>query len=186
MNEDLFLLFILPLNRAGIRYMVTGSAAVTVYGEPRLTHDVDLVIALPQADIGVLKECYPKETFYSPPEETMLEEVRRSGGGSFNVVHSATGFKADFYLAQEDLHRWGMERRATVDVGGEQVWIAPPEYVIVRKLMAYREGGSEKHLRDIAGMLKISPGSIDRAVLSSFIVEMGLEKEWEKVGRVAG
>ncbi len=186
MNEDLFLLFILPLNRARIRYMVTGSAAVTVYGEPRLTHDVDLVIALPQAEIGVLKECYPKKTFYSPPEEIILEEVRRSVGGSFNVVHSATGFKADFYLAQEDLHRWGMERRTTVDVGGEQVWIAPPEYVIVRKLMAFREGGSEKHLRDISGILRLSSESVDRDVLAGFVGEMGLETEWERVACAAG
>lgn len=166
--------------------MVTGSAAVTVYGEPRLTHDVDLVIALSQAEIGVLRECYPKESFYTPPAETVFEEVRRSRSGSFNVVHTETGFKADFYIAQEALHHWGMERRNPVDIGGEQVWIAPAEYVVIRKLMAYREGGSEKHLRDIGGILRISPDSVDRAVLASFVADLRLEHEWAKVGRADG
>lgn len=126
-------------------------------------------------------ECYPKEAFNTPPEEAILNEIRREGGGSFNVVHSATGFKADFYLAQEELHRWGMERRTTVSVGGEQIWIAPSVYVIVRKLMAYREGGSEKHLRDIRGILRISPEVVDQAELSRLIWTMELKAEWQKV-----
>ena len=43
---DLFLVFIRPLNRLSIPYMVTGSAASMAYGEPRMTHDIDLVVEL--------------------------------------------------------------------------------------------------------------------------------------------
>ena len=50
-EPELFLLFVRPLNRANIRYMVTGSVAAIFYGEPRLTHDVDLVAFLNEADI---------------------------------------------------------------------------------------------------------------------------------------
>ena len=48
---DLFLLFVRPLNRAGIPYMIGGSVASIFYGEPRLTHAVDFVITLIRADI---------------------------------------------------------------------------------------------------------------------------------------
>ena len=45
-EADLFLLFVRPLNRAGIRYMIGGSVAAIFYGEPRLTNDVDFVVSL--------------------------------------------------------------------------------------------------------------------------------------------
>ena len=45
-EAELFLLFVCPLNRAGIRYVISGSVAAIFYGEPRLTHDVDFVCFL--------------------------------------------------------------------------------------------------------------------------------------------
>ena len=50
-------------------------------------------------------------------------------------------------------------------VEGDPLVVAQPEYVIVRKLEYYREGGSEKHLRDIRSMLDTSPELIQRAEL---------------------
>jgi len=43
-QPELSLLFIRPLNRIGVRYLVSGSVAAILYGEPRLTHDVDFVV----------------------------------------------------------------------------------------------------------------------------------------------
>jgi len=59
--------------------------------------------------------------------------------------------------------------------------LAPPEYVIVRKLEYFRDGGSDKHLRDIRGMLNISNEQIDRAALDEWIKLQGVEQEWKKV-----
>ena len=59
--------------------------------------------------------------------------------------------------------------------------LAPPEYVIVRKLEYYREGGSEKHLRDIRAMLAVSGGQLDQPALDEMIRQRGLEAEWKKV-----
>ena len=181
MVEDLFLLFIEPLNRVSIPYMVTGSAAVTVYGEPRLTNDVDIVVALSRGDGGRLSALYPVETFYFPPQEVIESELQKSSGGGFNVIHHATGFKADFYLAQDPLHTWGLEKKSSVEIEGEKVWLAPAEYVIIRKLQFYREGGSEKHLRDISGIMRVSSGLVDETVLSNLINEYGLRAIWAKV-----
>ena len=60
-EPDLFLLFVRPLNRAGIRYIVSGSVAAIFYGEPRLTHDVDFVVFLNDADIQRLVEVFPAD-----------------------------------------------------------------------------------------------------------------------------
>jgi hypothetical protein len=96
-----------------------------------------------------------------------------------DVIHHETGFKADIYLAgQDELHRWAMERRRQVDVGGETYWVAPVEYVIIRKLEYYKEGHSEKHLRDIAGMLSSMSDQIDFKELESRIEKANLTDQW--------
>ena len=61
--------------------------------------------------------------------------------------------------------------------------LAPPEYVIVRKLEFYREGGSDKHLRDIRSMLAVSGDQINRAELDGWIRGRGLEAQWKEVGQ---
>src|SRR5438876_8666595 len=90
-EADLFLLFVRPLNRAGIRYVVTGSVAAIFYGEPRLTHDVDFVMFLSDADIPRLAEVFPSAGFYLPPAEVLATEARREQRGHFNIIHVETG-----------------------------------------------------------------------------------------------
>jgi hypothetical protein len=173
---DLIALFVQPLNRFHFEYMVTGSAASMAYGEPRLTLDIDLVISLPHARIVELPLAFPPESFYCPPPEVIRVETDRERRGHFNVIHMETGFKADFYPAGDDpLHAWGMAHRKTIDMEGTPVQLAPPEYVILRKLEYYREGGSEKHLRDIAGMWRTKGLRLDEHVLAEWAGRLGLE-----------
>ena len=63
----------------------------------------------------------------------------------------------------------------------EPVRVAPPEYVIVRKLEFFREGGSEKHLRDIRSMQAVSGEQIDREALNEWIQRQGVQAEWNRV-----
>src|SRR5204863_3015846 len=74
---DLFTLFTLRLDAAGIDDMVTGSVASMVCGEPRLTHDVDLVLALPLESVPALVDAFPGDAFYCPPAEVMRLEIAR-------------------------------------------------------------------------------------------------------------
>jgi len=178
---DLFKIFVGRMNRTGIRYMITGSMASMIYGEPRLTHDIDMVIELGRADAPKLVEAFPLEEFYCPPLEVVLVEAHRRQRGHFNLIHHRTGFKADVYLAgQDELHQWALNRRRPIETDDETFWIAPIEYVIVRKLEYFREGGSEKHLRDIQGMLSVSAEEIDFRKISELVGTFSLGKEWEK------
>jgi len=179
--------FVSRLEKLEISYVVTGAVASIIYGEPRLTNDVDLIMMMKTEDIGRFVQAFPSAEFYCPPVEVLKIEIRRPHRGHFNLIHHDTGTKADIYLAGEDeLHRWALSKRRDMVVEGERVRVAPPEYVIVRKLESYREGGSEKHLRDIAGMLELSSQEIDFKQLDDFVQRYGLEKEWAKAKAMAG
>ena len=180
-ETDLFLLFVRPLNISGIPYMIGGSVAAIFYGEPRLTHDVDFVVFLNSNDVQQFTQIFPDSDFYVPPLEVIADEVARERG-HFNFIHQATGFKADFYPAgRDDLNAWGFRFKKEIQFEGETVTLAPPEYVIVRKLEYFREGGSEKHLRDIRSMLAVSSEQIDVALLKEWLRRLGLEAEWQRV-----
>ena len=176
-----FFLFTRRLSALGARYMVTGSVAAIAYSAPRFTYDIDLVVVLDPARIARLPEIFPETEFYLPPLEAIVAETREPRG-HFNIIHHETGFKADIYLAAGDpLHAWALARARRLDIGGEPLIVAPPEYVIVRKLEFYREGGSEKHLRDIRSMLEMSPDAINRAELERMVAERGLHEAWRSV-----
>ena len=177
-----FLSFVKPLEEAGMRYMVTGSIASMFYGEVRMTHDIDLVLFLPETKSAELAGLFPLEEFYCPPEEVIRIESARSSDGHFNLIQHSTGFKADVYLAGNSvLMLWGLSQARAVEFEGGTLRIAPPEYVVVQKLEYYRAGGSEKHVRDIRAMKEIGWDSVDEALLEGKVKELGLEKVWEEV-----
>jgi hypothetical protein len=181
LEPEILHLFVRPLNAAGIRYIVGGSVAATFYAEPRFTHDIDLVVFLTDRDAARFHKIYPGKDFYVPPVETIQSEIRRENGGHFNLIHTETGFKADFFLSGRDkLNAWGFRLRRQIEFEGVSMSVAPPEYVIVRKLEYYREGGSEKHLRDIKSICAMSGSDLDEASLQEWIAKLGLDNEWQK------
>jgi hypothetical protein len=172
--------FIEPLERLALPYCITGSVAASVYGEPRLTADIDIVLVLRVSDIPALRSAFPEAEYYVPPTETMREAMDRTTGGMFNLIHHQSQFKADLYLASRDpLHAWALENRRRIDLGGSGAWIAPPEYVIVRKLEFLRDGGSDKHLRDIRFILAAT--AVDRSFIETEVGHRGLHGQWKKV-----
>ena len=179
-GTNLFLIFLKPLNALGAQYMVTGSVAAMLYGEPRLTHDVDLVVTLTGAETKQFPILFPDSEFYCPPIEVIGIEMSRQRRGHFNLIHHETGFKADVYICgDEPLHLWAFERRKSITVEGEEIKIAPPEYVVIKKLAYFKEGGSEKHLRDISSMLRHLGGTIDRSAIEEWVKVLGLDGEWQ-------
>jgi hypothetical protein len=169
--------FLRPLERLALPYCVTGSVAASVYGEPRLTADIDVVLVLGASDVGALRAAFPEADYYVPPEEMLLAETRREQRGTFNLIHHASQFKADIYLAGGDpLHAWALANRRRIDLEGGGAWIAPPEYVVIRKLEFRKEGGSDKHVRDIRFILAATP--LDRAFVDAEVDKRGLEAEW--------
>jgi len=134
-----------------------------------------------------LTKAFPAADFYLPPRETIIAEAEREQRGHFNIIHIETGFKADMYLTgRDELNAWALGLGRQIEFEGETVMVAPPEYVIVRKLEYYREGGSEKHLRDIRSMLAVSGEQLDRSTLNEWIQRRRLLAEWRLVSGNAG
>lgn len=174
-------IFIRPLLQNQVRFLVTGSMASMVYGEPRMTHDLDLVVFLSDVQIRRLPEWFGPPDFYCPTVDIIAVEAARPQRGHVNLIHVPSGFKADLYFAGRDpLHAWAFRNARVLPMNGESVPVAPPEYVIIRKLEYFREGGSEKHLRDIRLMLKVSRENIDVPEIMRFVADLGLEKAWSK------
>jgi hypothetical protein len=177
-----YLIFIRKLQELGVRHMVSGSVAAIYYGEPRLTNDVDIIVFLRREDVRRLIAAFPEAEFYCPPVEVIESERARDQRGHFNIIHHDTGFKADIYLTgRDELHAWGFAHVVNADLDGESIIFAPPEYVMIRKLQFFREGGSPKHLRDIQRMLAGLGDDWPREDLMRMLREHHLESEWSKV-----
>lgn len=180
--SDLLRLVAGTLERLGIQYLVTGSMASIAYGEPRFTNDIDIVVRLTIDQARALCDALSPEGFYLSIEAAQ-EAVRLHG--QFNAIHPESGLKIDFMVATDDDFNhscFGRCRRLEISTACE-VSFAAPEDVIVKKLQYFRDGGSDKHLRDIRGIVKLTGESLDRAYLSQWIDRLGLQAEWRDASR---
>ncbi len=164
----------------GIPYLVTGAVAAMAYGEPRLTNDIDIVAGIEERHISGLLSAFPSDEFYIN-EETVRESI--SNYGQFNIIHPASGLKVDIIIKQDtpfDNSRFGRGRRIC-PAESYQANFAAPEDVIIKKMEYYKEGGSEKHLRDITGILKISGDMVNRDYIAEWSHRLGLIEIWEAI-----
>ncbi len=168
------------LEEQGITYLLVGSLASGVYGEPRLTHDIDVVVELGADQVTRFCDAFPEAEYYVS-RQAAREAVARAG--QFNVIHPASGNKIDVMIARQDA--WGRSqisrRRREQILPGRPGYVAAPEDVIVGKLWYYREGSSEKHLRDVAAMLQVSGSEIDREYVGRWAQQLGLTEQWQAV-----
>ena len=164
-----------------VPYAVTGAQASIMYGEARFTNDIDVVAALTPELLARFLAHFPAEQFYVSADAA-TEAVK--SGGQFNIIHPSSAQKVDVIIASQEFDRLLLRRarelRVTPDMSA--LFIAP-EDLILKKMDFYREGGSEKHLRDISGMLAISRQTIDGAEIEHRAVEMGLLDVWQAVLR---
>jgi hypothetical protein len=165
------------LEQARLTYCIVGGLASIAYGRPRLTLDADLVVAVAPEQIAALVEAFPASDFYLPPTEVLQAESRRDSRGHFNIIHQHSALRADCYLpGRSKLARWELEHRQRLPLGSGEAWFAPPESVIIHKLIFHREGGSEKHLEDIRGILVGT--KVDLKMIAEWIDQLGLADSW--------
>lgn len=166
------------LENSSISYMVVGSLSSIVYGEPRMTKDMDIVIDIPVQEAYHFEKLFPFDGFYCPPLEVLRSEV--VARGQFNLIHHESGLKIDVIVRKQSPHAVEeFKRRKKISFWkGFDAFIASPEDVIIKKLEYFREGGSEKHLNDIRGILANS--QVDRIYLDNWINKLGLLEEWKK------
>lgn len=174
-------LFASRLEAIGSPYMITGATAAILYGQPRVTNDLDVVLALDDAGRAALLRAFPETDFYVPPETVILAEQARHQRGHFNLIHHESGYKADIYLVGSDpLHAWALPLRRRIRWSDDlEISVAPPEYVVLRKLEFYREGGSAKHPLDIRAIAQTT--GVDEVALAPWLDRLQLASLWRQL-----
>ena len=172
------------LGEAGIAYMLAGSFASAYYGAPRTTQDIDLVIASTAEQLRTFVQLLAKDAYYVDID-TALEARKRES--LFNVVDMATGWKIDLIIrksrpfSEEEFHR-----RQLINLQGRPLFVASAEDVVISKLEWAKLAQSQRHIEDVAGILRMRWDSLDRPYLEKWIMELKIEAEWNDARRAAG
>jgi hypothetical protein len=164
------------LDAAGIDYMVTGSLALSAYAVPRMTRDVDLVVALVPDDADRLC-AHLGDDFDCHPESIRSAIVR---GSMFNLIHSTRVVKVDFVVRKTSPFRLEeFARRRRVDVDGQPVWIVSPEDLLLSKLLWGHGRASAVQRADVMNLVASWP--IDWLYVERWGRDLGLETEVREI-----
>ncbi len=179
-QHELLLYVVRCFEKLKLPYFITGSMASIAYGEPRFTNDIDLVAVIKQVQVEAFKACFPETEFYL---ETNSIKKAIDHRHQFNIIHPASGLKVDVFISKgDDFDKNRFNRKKKLNVSeSESANFASPEDIIIKKLEYYKEGRSEKHLRDIAGMLKISAELIELTYISSWAEKLGVSDIWDTI-----
>jgi hypothetical protein len=172
------------LDRLGVPYYVTGSFAGVLYGEYRMTNDIDVVVELRERDVEGLLEAFPQDVFYVD-RDAVLDAIKSRF--QFNVIHREALTKIDIIVSPGSAHdREAMRRvRRLRSVIEYDVAYCSPEDLLLKKLTFHKESGSEKHLRDCVGIVKKSGTTLDWEYLEKWSDWLDVRAEWKKVQKLA-
>ena len=165
------------LTRIGVSYVIGGSFASSVHGEPRSTNDIDMVVDLRQGDMDAFISAIASECYVS--RDAVAEALRT--GGAFNVIHKPTAVKVDIFVAGSDaFDRERLQRRTPVSFSSGSapvtLFVDTAEDTILRKLEWFRRGGesSERQWRDVAGIVNAQSSRLDRVYLREWASKLGV------------
>lgn len=168
------------LNRLGIEYMVTGSTVSSLQGEPRSTHDIDIIVDLPKSKAPALSEAFSSPDYYFDPD-ALLQAI--SSRGMANLIDMQSGDKVDFWLLTEtSFDHARFSRRYYEEVLGMRIAVSSPEDTILMKLRwSKMSGGSEKQFIDAIRVYEVQHEKLDDEYLREWTLKLGIEKEMEKL-----
>ena len=163
-----------------IQYMLTGSVASSLQGEPRSTHDIDIVAVVPKSSVRKLVEAFPSPDFYLE-EASIISAIEEKG--MFNLISASEGDKVDFWtLTDEPFDRSRFARRITEELIGIKVQVSAPEDTILAKLKWAKEsGGSEKHFTDALRVYEVQHDVLERKYLEQWVRELHIEDLWKQL-----
>lgn len=167
------------LDAAGIQWMVAGSVASSTWGEVRSTQDIDLVVVASRTALVQLCKALPPERWYADVDMA-IDAARRQS--MFNIIDLESGWKVGVILRKgRPFSQAEFARRRRVEVDGVEVWVASPEDVLLAKLKWAKATGSERQIRDAAGIVAVQAEALDEAWLRRWAQELGVEEHLAKV-----
>jgi hypothetical protein len=166
----------------GVPYMLTGSLASSMYGIPRATNDIDIIIAPTREQLLSVIQFFKRMDLYV--EETALTAF--GNRTQFNVIDFPRGWKVDLIMrGDREFSTIEFDRRETHEVEDMRLTIAAPEDVVIAKMEWAKLGDSERQLVDAAGVLRMQAENLDLAYIDHWVKTLGLEEQWADVRRRA-
>ena len=167
--------FVAKANELGLEYMVTGSFAMSAYGEIRFTRDIDIVLQISEAQAKPFAELFEAD-YYVNEESVKRAILRRS---MFNVINQVHGGKLDCIVMKDtEFARASFSRRYKVTVSGVEFWTTTREDLIVAKLNWARDTHSEMQIRDIANL---TTTEYDFGYVADWVERLDLRNIWIEV-----
>ncbi|QQG42701.1 MAG: nucleotidyltransferase [Candidatus Giovannonibacteria bacterium] len=169
------------LERLNIPYIITGGIAVLVWGRPRFTADIDIVVELKTSDISKLEKALRELSGAGYIDKQSIEKAILQEG-EFNFVDGETGVKVDFWMLKRnafDVSR--LRRKIAKEILGQKVYFSSPEDLILIKLQWFKESGSSRQLEDVESILKISGSELDIEYLKMWALRIGVAEMLEKL-----
>ena len=160
--------------QAGIAYMLTGSMAMNYYAQPRMTRDIDVVIAIAPEDVHRLAASFRPSYYVS--EESIRESIVHES--IFNLIHEDTVIKVDCIIRKKsEYRRLEFERRQRISILDFTTFIVSKEDLIISKLFWAKDSHSEIQLGDVKNLLATG---YDAPYLQRWTRELGLDNLFEK------
>ncbi|MBI3365158.1 MAG: hypothetical protein HY033_09650 [Ignavibacteriae bacterium] len=163
-----------------IQYMITGSMVSSMQGEPRSTHDIDIVVAISKSAARQLAEAFPPPRFHLDEASIVSAIESRS---MFNLIDSDEGDKVDFWtLMDTPFDRSRFARRVTEKLFGSVLHVSAPEDTILAKLAwVKKSGGSEKHFTDALRVYEVQHDALDKNYLGEWVTTLHVADIWKRL-----
>ena len=168
------------LDENHIDYMVTGSLVSSLQGEPRSTHDVDILVNITNTAIPSLVNTFAPPDYYI--SESAIEDAIQNKS-MFNLLDTTEGDKVDFWILTDDpFDQSRFARKYEEKMLGLSMKISSPEDTIRMKLRwANLSGGSEKQFTDALRVYEVQFGTLDLVYIESWVKILQVNELWEKV-----
>jgi len=167
--------FVQKAERADFSYMITGSFAMSAYGEIRFTRDIDIVVEIERRNIERFFEIFAKDYYVS--KNSISRAVENSS--MFNLIHLEKAVKVDCIVLKDDeFEKSKFARRREANIGELKFWTITKEDLIVSKLNWAKNSLSEMQIKDVANL---TANDYDAEYVGVWIEKLALEDVWEKV-----
>jgi len=156
------------LSAHGLPFMLTGSFAMAYYATPRMTRDLDLVVALSERDVDALVVAFAADFYIDADAARAAVSSERM----FNLMHFESGLKVDLIVRKSsEFRQIEFARRQAVTFGSMRTWIVSCEDLILSKLFWALDSNSELQRRDIQQLLA---GAVDLDYIQQWAPKLGV------------
>ena len=179
-QQELLINTVKKLDLIGIEYVLTGSTVSSIQGEPRSTHDIDIIISLKDEDIEKFYSEINGKDYYL--EKNKIQDAVKNQS-MFNLIEINSGDKIDFWILTDDpFDKSRFSRKQKINIFNYDVNITTCEDTILIKLKwAADSGGSEKQFYDVLRLYELNYNHVDINYINVWVEKLNVLELWNEI-----